>query len=179
MHELYICFSKLHLKINCWRSIQIKHSITHNTSTTVYIRVCTVYIIWTVYPSRVPGFTPRFIAGVFGGVHVAHRFSFLFCVFWFLCIRSVFYDQHCLCPWIVCVDQHCLCRWIVCRPALSVSLGCPFLIASSVFSNIYLMVGTSLSISRVLSLLKFRYSIYGWCLGDEHPQIHQIYTGIW
>ena len=143
MHELYICFSKLHLKINCWRSIQIKHSITHNTSTTVYIRVCTVYIIWTVYPSRVPGFTPRFIAGVFGGVHVAHRFSFLFCVFWFLCIRSVFYDQHCLCPWIVCVAGLSVSTSIVCVAGLSASTSIVCVAGLSMSTNIVCVAGLS------------------------------------
>ena len=51
---------------------------------------------------------------VFGGVCIAHLFSFLCCDFCFVCLRPV-----------------------SCVPLLPVSLDCPFLIASSVFSNIY------------------------------------------
>jgi hypothetical protein len=59
-------------------------------------------------PSQSPGFTPQF----FGGIRVAHLFSFL-CCFCFVY----------LCP--------------VC-PMLLMSLDCPFLICPSGFSYIYL-----------------------------------------
>jgi len=56
---------------------------------------------------------------VFSGVRVDHLFSFLCCVlFLFCCVLFVF---------VLC---------LVC-PMLSVSLGCPFLIAPSVFSKAY------------------------------------------
>ena len=38
---------------------------------------------------------------VFGGIRVADLFSFLFCVFYFICLRSVSGVQCCLCLWIV------------------------------------------------------------------------------
>ena len=56
---------------------------------------------------------------VFGGVHVAHHFSFLCYIVYFVIVLFVF---------VLCL----LC------PVLSVSLGCPFLIAPSVFSIVYL-----------------------------------------
>jgi hypothetical protein len=49
---------------------------------------------------------------------VAHSFSFLCCVFWFVCLRSVFCAQYCTCLWIVY-------SWL----PLWFSLNCPFLIA--------------------------------------------------
>ena len=72
----------------------------------------------TAYPSGPPGFTPRFLLGSFVGVRVPHLFIFLCCVFCFVCLHPV-----------------------SCVAMLSVSLDCPFLIAPSVFSNIYLSKG--------------------------------------
>ena len=54
---------------------------------------------------------------LFGGVSVAHLFSFLLCDFGFLSLFCV------------------LCR------ILPVSLDCPFLFDPSVFSNVYLLLG--------------------------------------
>ena len=73
------------------------------------------------YPSRSPGFTPGFWCG-----RVAHIFSFRFCdvVFFVFCL------QHRVSLTFVLV----LCS--VC-PMFPVSLDCPFLIARSVFSNVY------------------------------------------
>ena len=58
----------------------------------------------------------------------------------------VLWTQCCQCLWIVFVlwTQCCQCLWIVfvlclVNPVLSVSLDCPFLIAPSVFSNVYLV----------------------------------------
>jgi hypothetical protein len=53
---------------------------------------------------------------VFGEVSVANCCSFLCCVGFFLCLHPV-----------------------SCVPMLSVSLGCPFLITPSVFTNVYLI----------------------------------------
>ena len=65
----------------------------------------------TVGPSREHRFIP-----VFGGVHVAHLFSFLCLVVFYLLVFAL-----------------CLVY-----PMLHVSLNCLFLIAPSVFSNVYL-----------------------------------------
>ena len=67
------------------------------------------------YKNRAPGLTP-----VFGGVRVAHHFSFLCCVV-FLCFV-------------------CLRLCLVC-PMLPVSLDCPLLFAPSVFSDILFVLG--------------------------------------
>jgi len=63
---------------------------------------------------------------VFGGVRVAHPFSFLCCVF----VLFVFV----LCP---------------VYPMLPVSLDCPFLIAPSVFSNVYLQTSSIIPLLQV------------------------------
>ena len=62
--------------------------------------------------------TTHFILPIpdFGEVCVAHLFSFLCCCFVFCCV----------------------CSRLVC-PMLPVSLNCPFLIASSVFYNVYIV----------------------------------------
>jgi hypothetical protein len=54
---------------------------------------------------------------VFSGVHVAHFFSFLCCVFCFVCLRLV-----------------------SCVPSVASSLDCQLLIVPLVFSNVYLLV---------------------------------------
>jgi hypothetical protein len=83
------------------------------------------------------------------GVRVAHLFGFLCCIFCLVCLRPVSCE-----PSVVSVSglssscvlwtQCCQCLWIVfalclVNPVLSVSLDCPFLIAPSVFSNVYLV----------------------------------------
>ena len=72
-----------------------------------------------------------FLCCVFGGIRVAHLFSFLCCVFVGVRVAHLFSFLCCV-FFVLFVFVLCLVN-----PMLPVSLDCPFVIAPSVFFNVY------------------------------------------
>ena len=101
---------------------------------------------------------------LFCGVSLAHVFSFLCYVSCFVCLCPVscvinvasvsglsildcpFSFLCCVCCFV------CLCP-VSCVPNVAVSLDCPFLIASSVFSNAYSLMYVCVCFSRYTSMM--------------------------
>jgi hypothetical protein len=69
------------------------------------------------------------VSCVFGGVHVAHLFSFLSCVFGGVCVDHLFSFLCCVVYFVIVLFVSALC---LVYPMLPVYLDCPFLIDSSV-----------------------------------------------